>query len=157
MERKVITKKGDIFCVEIEGKYKQFFQYITLDKTMLCSVVIRVFKTKYAIQTTIDLNSIVTDDVSFYAHTMLRPGLFYKAWSKIGNHRDVGNTKDIMFRYYSNGWSVWKINEPFIMVKELDEEKKKYNLGIVYSYLDIVERIKTGHYRLPLKGISYNV
>ena len=45
MAKRIVTKMGDIFCVEIDNGYKRFFQYIINDIEALNSSVIRVFKT----------------------------------------------------------------------------------------------------------------
>lgn len=47
MAKRIVTKMGDIFCVEIDNGYKRFFQYIINDIEALNSSVIRVFKTHY--------------------------------------------------------------------------------------------------------------
>ena len=45
--KRVVTKIGHIFCIEIDGEYKLFFQYVANDYSYLNSSVIRVFKNKY--------------------------------------------------------------------------------------------------------------
>lgn len=84
MAKRVIINKGDIFCVEIEGKYKSYFQFLDKDVNLLNSNVIRVFKTRYPLDYEPILAEIVQDDVLFYTHTFIRVGLDYNAWYKIG-------------------------------------------------------------------------
>ena len=43
MAKRIVTKIGYVFCVEIDNKYKCFFQYVANDMTQLNSSVIRVF------------------------------------------------------------------------------------------------------------------
>lgn len=43
MTKRIITKIGDIFCVEVDNDYKCYFQYVANDMTVLNSSVIRVF------------------------------------------------------------------------------------------------------------------
>lgn len=40
MGKRIVTKIGDVFCIEIDGKYKCFFQYIANDLEQLNSSVI---------------------------------------------------------------------------------------------------------------------
>ena len=47
MAKRIVTKIGDVFCSEIDGQCKRFFQYFAIDSTMLNSSVIRVFKQHY--------------------------------------------------------------------------------------------------------------
>ena len=49
MTEKLIIRKGDVFCVEVENEYKCFFQYIARDAMQLGSFVIRAFKTRYPV------------------------------------------------------------------------------------------------------------
>lgn len=43
-KKKVITRIGDVFCIQINDSYKQYFQFIAKDMTQLNSSVIRVFE-----------------------------------------------------------------------------------------------------------------
>ncbi|MEO0627577.1 MAG: hypothetical protein AAFY91_11365, partial [Bacteroidota bacterium] len=60
--RRVITKVGDIFSVEIDQWHKKFFQFVALDLLQLNSDVIRVFKSKFQINENPDLRGVVYDD-----------------------------------------------------------------------------------------------
>ena len=42
--KRIVTKIGDVFCIEIDGQYKCYFQYIANDMECLNSSVIRIFK-----------------------------------------------------------------------------------------------------------------
>ena len=82
MAKRIVTKMGDIFCVEIDNGYKRFFQYIINDIEALNSSVIRVFKTYYPMDYRPIIEEIVMDEVEFYAHTVLRAGIVYGATQK---------------------------------------------------------------------------
>lgn len=156
--KRIVTKIGDIFCVEIGDGYKCFFQYIANDMTMLNSSVIRVFSKHYPIEYVPVFDEIVKDEVSFYAHTILRFGIVYNAWYKVGKHKDIGNTNEISFRLFDENnfsqieksytWSIWKINQKSQFIGELNEKYKKYDLGFVFSYDNIVSKIATGKFLL---------
>ena len=158
MAKRIITKIGDVFCVEIDNEHKSYFQYVANDMTMLNSSVIRVFSRVYPSDYNPVMESIINDNVSFYAHTILRNGILYNAWYKVGNHRDVGNTSDISFRWFdeldfsgitkSYNWSVWKINGKEQFIGEVSEAYRNIDLGIVFSYNNIVNKIKTGKFLL---------
>ena len=158
MAKRVVTKIGDIFCVEIGGDYKCYFQYVANDITVLNSSVIRVFSKHYPIEYVPVFDEIVSDKVYFYAHTILRYGIVYNAWYKVGSHKDVGNTNEIGFRLFdeldfsqiekSYSWSIWKINQKSQFVGEMNEKYKDYDLGFVFSYDNIISKIATGKFLL---------
>lgn len=157
MVKRIVTKIGDIFCVEIENANKAYFQYIANDMTQLNSSVIRIFKKRYPMDYVFNIEDVVSDDVEFYTHTILKFGIQENCWYKAGNSMDVGNIKDIMFRLYhdedivnrvkSYDWYVWKINGKCKDIGELTEYYRRHaDLGYVYPYTNIIERIKTGEY-----------
>ncbi len=59
MAKRIVTKIGDVFCVEVDNEYKCFFQYVANDMTVLNSSVIRVFKEHYPIDYKPNLDEIV--------------------------------------------------------------------------------------------------
>ena len=102
MAKRIVTKIGYVFCVEIDGQYKCYFQYVANDLTQLNSSVIRVFKTHYPIDYVPDIEAIVNDEVYFYAHTILRVGIDAGAWYKVGKSKNVGEPDKIMFKLFSD-------------------------------------------------------
>lgn len=154
MTKRIVTKIGDVFCVEIENQHKRFFQYIVSDMTMLNSSVIRVFKRHYPMDYVPDTDEIIKDEVEFYAHTVLRAGIMYNAWYKVGKAKELGDFSHVIFRCdmdidkveRSVNWVVWHINEPMIHVRELPEKYYSAELGSVKPYVDIVNRLKFGKY-----------
>ena len=156
MATRIVTRKGDIFCVEIDNKFKAYFQYITTDMTQLNSTVIRVFKKHYPMDYVPDFDEIVRDDIHFYAHTVLRPGLNEGAWYKVGTNKEVGDVDNIMFSLFrdvnfahkkkSYSWYIWRINQKTEFIGEMKKEYKSYDRGWIYSYLNIVEKIRTGKF-----------
>ncbi len=140
---------GDVFCVEVDNRFKNYFQYVARDKTQLSSQVIRVFARHYPIDSEPNSDEIVTDVVSFYAHTFIKAGILYNGWYKVGKSKNLGDTEGLMFKMSDIGrpnWWIWKINTPFVHVGTLTDEERRYDLGIVYSYLNIFHKIETGHY-----------
>ena len=158
MTKRIITKIGDIFCVEVDNDYKCYFQYVANDMTVLNSSVIRVFAKHYPMDYVPVFEEIVKGDVYFYAHAILRFGILYNAWYKVGKHPDLGYPEEITFRMYNDignwnrsksyNWVKWKINQEQEFIGEMSEEYANIDLGIVFSYLDIVNKIKTGKYLL---------
>ena len=158
MSKRIVTKIGDVFCVEVGKEYKCFFQYVANDMTVLNSSVIRVFKEHYPIDYKPNLDEIVRGNVHFYAHTILKFGILYSAWYKVGKYSDIGNPDDICFVMYNDignpqmtksyRWVVWKINQEQHFIGELTEEYKHIDLGIVFTYEDVVSKIATGKFLL---------
>lgn len=160
MVKRIVTKIGNIFCAEIDGQYKCYFQYIANDFTVLNSSVIRVFKRHYPISYVPNLEEIVRDEVLFYAHTVLSVGIRLGYWEKVGKCNNIGEVTHITFRMIdeiefrhlkkSYHWHVWKINCPIIPIGELTGEYKKAEPGMIYSCIEIVHRVKTGKYTFDL-------
>ena len=96
--KRIVTKIGDVFCAEIDGQYKRFFQYFAIDSTQLNSSVIRVFKRHYPMDYVPVISDIVVGSVEFYAHTMLKGGITANAWYKIGKSSVLVDLQNIIFR-----------------------------------------------------------
>ena len=154
MAKRIVTKIGDVFCAEIEGQCKRFFQYFAIDSTMLNSSVIRVFKQHYPMDYIPDISEIIVGEVEFYAHTVLRRGIADGIWYKVGKSLELGDYQDVFFRMNgdidrverSEKWYVWKIGEPFIYVGKLPEKYYEADDGSVMPYENLIARFKTGKY-----------
>ncbi len=164
--KRIVTKIGYVFCAEIDGAFKAYFQYVANDLTMLNSSVIRVFKKRYPMDYTPVIEEIVKDEVLFYAHTILKFGIADKIWYKVGKSSNIGeeDLKNVFFcmtqsiNYNLNtheitkvdplkNWFIWRIGHELKGVGRLP--KKYYNiveLGTVYPFSSIIERIKYGYY-----------
>ena len=159
-KKRIITRIGDIFCIEIDTEYKCYFQYIAKDMSQLNSSVIRVFKRHYSMDYEYDEQEVLNDEVNFYAHTILRIGIDNGTWYKVGKSKEIGDTSKIMFRLSSDfgggpqpiksyHWYVWKLNEEYIHIGELTEGYKDItDLGLVIQYCDVFNKIKNGFYKL---------
>ncbi|MDE6787536.1 MAG: hypothetical protein K2J46_10935, partial [Muribaculaceae bacterium] len=164
MAKRIVTKIGDVFCVEVDNAYKRYFQYFCNDMTQLNSSVIRVFKKRYQMDYKPKPEDIVKDEVDFYAHTILRNGIEDGLWYKVGKAKGefeeeknkplFGMCDDIE---YVNGdiikvdpdnkWYIWKINCPFQAIGKLPEKYRDLvDWGPVKADVDIVNRIKYGYY-----------
>ncbi|TGX79996.1 hypothetical protein E5358_14065 [Palleniella muris] len=160
MQKRIVTKIGNIFCVEIDDKNKRFFQYVANDLSQLNSSVIRVFKRKYPMDYVPDMDEIVNDEVDFYAHTVLSAGIRANTWYKVGKHKDVGDTEHIMFKLFDEGnishltksyrWYVWYINKEYVDIGEMTDEYRQLDLGLVISYDQIAAKIKTGEFTMKM-------
>ncbi len=150
MAKRIVTKIGNIFCAEIDGKYanidgkyKVYFQYIANDMSQLNSSVIRVFKRRYPLDANPKMDDIVMNEVAFYAHTVLRAGIDVGAWYKVGKSDNLGldSLRNVWFgdvTYLGNpnfrvdyskfntqdNWWVWHVNEERIYLGQLRNIKK---------------------------------
>lgn len=86
-KKRIVTRIGNVFCAEIDNECKRFFQYVANDIECLNSSVIRVFKTKYPMDYKPNIEEIVKDEVEFYAHTILKFGIVFNAWYKVGTSK----------------------------------------------------------------------
>ena len=89
-KKRVVTRIGNVFCAEINNEHKRFFQYVANDIEQLNSSVIRVFKNKYPIDYNPNVEDIVKDKIDFYAHTILKFGIEFNAWYKVGTSKTIG-------------------------------------------------------------------
>ena len=106
--------------MEIDNKFKAYFQYITTDMIQLNSTVIRVFKKHYPMD------------------------------------KEVGDVDNIMFSLFqdvnfehkkkSYSWYIWRINQKTEFIGEMKKEYKNFDRGWFYSYINIVEKIRTGQF-----------
>lgn len=162
--KRVIVKKGDVFCVKIDDNSKRYFQYITNDLKQLNSDVIRCFKKTYPIDENPNLDEIIKDEIFFYAHCVTKWGVKLGYWEKVGNIANVGTFEHILFRgtsdygamagnvpvKISNEWYVWRINDTdFTDVGRLNGENRKVEIGMVINPKSIAHRIRYGEYDFP--------
>ena len=91
-KKRIVTKIGHVFCIEIDNQYKCYFQYICNDLHQLNSSVIRVFKKRYPMDYVPVIEDIVNDEVSFYAHTVLKFGIADGAWYRVGKSMDFSES-----------------------------------------------------------------
>ena len=174
MAKRIITKVGDVFCVEIDNEYKCFFQYIEKDILQLGSSVIRAFKTRYPMDYKPVIEDIVKDEILFYAHTILRVGIEYGAWYKVGKSKELGlsGLNNVMFgdvfNYkatpnlqlievdYLENWTIWKVNEERINIGVLPTEYYEIiEEGGVVPYDEVVTRFRIGYFKVTDK--SYDI
>ena len=162
---RVMVTLGSVFVAKLDNRIKKYFQYIADDETQLNSRVIRVFKKAYAIEDNPDLKEVAKGVVDFYAHVVIRWGMQMKLWEKVGNVKDLGNT-NVLFRdtedagrhineppvEESEKWYVWRINGPFQWAGKLEGENRRVEIGVVVSPPDIVNRMRTGKYRVVYPG-----
>jgi len=161
MAKRVITKIGDIFSVQLDNGNKKYFQYIANDLTQLNSDVIRSYKKEYLKDEQPDLSQLVFGEIDFHAHTMINIGVKQNLFIQEGKNIVYPNTENILFRgtldygkkingeliKISPNWRVWNINDKdFKFVGRLEGENRSAEIGIVMPPFAIVERIKTGKF-----------
>ncbi|AZA75183.1 hypothetical protein [Chryseobacterium indoltheticum] len=161
MAKRVITKIGDIFSVELDNGNKKYFQYIANDLTQLNSDVIRSYKKEYSKEVQPDYSELLSGEIDFHAHTMINVGVKQNLFIQEGKHSVYPESGNILFRdtndaghapgkhqvYISEDWFVWKISDDnFKKVGKLKGENRNAEIGIVMPPFAIAERIKTGKF-----------
>lgn len=165
MAKRIVTKIGNIFCVEFDNGTKGYFQYIANDIEQMNSSVIRAFKTHYPIDQDVAIDDIVKDDLAFYAHTILRHGIAENAWYKIGKSSNIGidELSDIIFGNAQEvkvispteiidvdpmkNWFIWHINGKCRDIGSLPKRlHDKVEPGSVMCCHQIVTRMYRGYY-----------
>ncbi len=162
MAKRIITKIGDIFYVDLENGRKKYFHYIANDLTQLNSDVIRVFKKEFLIDEIPNVEEILSMEIDFHAHTTINIGVKQNLFHQTGKYSVISDIKNILFRgtldygrkinneliKISHNWRVWHINDKdFTNVGKLEGANKMAEIGIVIPPYAIVERIKTGSYK----------
>ncbi len=155
--KRILIKPGGVFEVKLNSNNKRYFQYITKDTTQLNSQVVAVFKRSYEIKYNPVTSEITSDDIDFYAHTMIRGGLFHKLWDPAGKGAILDRDEKIMFRHtedygfvkkeISDRWYIWEINNKPIEVGKLDSKTSLYNVGLVINPFGLFHKIKTDNYK----------
>lgn len=157
MAKRIITKIGDVFVVPISETTQKYMQYIANDLYQLNSSVIRAFKESYPLDSTPDLEEVVSGEVDFFAHVSLRGGIEDGLWQKIEKASLTGNVNPL-FRgsmdsgkgpgiEYSSKWYIWRLqDENPTHVGELTGENRQADIGVVVRSKDIPHRMKTGEY-----------
>ncbi len=175
MAKRIVTRIGNVFCVEIDGKYKCYFQYIANDLEQLNSSVIRVFRKHYSMDYNPVIDEIITDEIAFYAHVILRSGIADKVWYKVGTSKELGleGLDKVLFGTTFDldddgcgglievnpleNWTIWYVNKPRIKIGILP--KKYYDIieckSSVMQYPSIIDRIKFGY--VIGNDIAYNI
>ncbi|MGA9213668.1 hypothetical protein [Kaistella sp.] len=161
MAKRVVTKKGDIFSVQLDNGNKKYFQYITNDLTQLNSDVIRAFKEEYTEDTVPDFDKIIKGETDFHAHTMINVGVKQNFFNQEGKANIIEDFSEILFRStndyghkqgeepikLSHNWHIWHIGDDnFTRVGRLLGENRNAEIGIVIPPYAIVDRIKKGYY-----------
>ena len=146
MSKRIKVEIGDIFEVELIDNKKGYLQFISLDTSQLNSEVVRVFEKRYDKSTKPSLEEIVSSEVQFYTHVIVKDGVKEKIWSKYGRLPLANNFEYPYFRSsgdYGNpkvkksiDWYIWQVNKETKHVGRLNEEQKKYDLGpVILPYL----------------------
>lgn len=158
--KRIVTKIGDIFCVDIGDNRKRYFQYIANDICQLNSSTIRVFKTNYPLDGETNMDEIVADEVDFYTHTVLKIGIQDGLWLKVGNCKNVGHFDSIIFRSYQEwfpddtpvGWYIWHFGDvdSHYIGKKLGDYSSISEYGSVFPASWVVDRIKYGKWLCKL-------
>ena len=168
MVKRIVTRIGDIFCVEIEGKYKCYFQFIDKDVNLLNSDVIRAFKTRYSMDYKPIVKDIISGETLFCSHVFIRAGLMCGAWYKIDmpKCKEYNKNHDVIYGTVSpdkqiiknnemhlitvnqfQNWTIWKPNEITKNRTELTEDEvDRLELGTVKGYSQILFRFKYGYF-----------
>lgn len=161
--KRMITRIGDVFEVDLGGGVRKYFQFVAVDLTQLNSDVIRVFQTTYSQDQSPSLENIVKDEVQFYAHCVTKLGIKLGYWQRLGNVAEVG-TVDVLFRssgdsgnpkvHTSEKWWVWRVNEQQVFVGRLEGAHRDAEIGLVVNPADIVNRMKSGNYEFFYPGFE---
>lgn len=153
MAKRIIIKPGDIFCIELEGDRKCYFQNIGKDTEQLYSDVICVFKKKYEKKEEPTIEEIISDEVYFYSHIYIRWWVKEGFWTKIGNGPINKRINNLYFKTFSIEddwieWRIWKVNHRERFYKNALSKKlfEKCEWGSAFPAMDIIRKITNGYF-----------
>ena len=153
MNKRTVTKVGDIFEVVIEEGYKKYIQLVAIDSHQLNSDVICVFETKYRFDEKPSIDLITSDRMDFYTHTTVSAGVKWLDWVKIGRSDELGRLDNLIFKHtddygqgveQSNFWRVWGVSGKIYRIGNLTDQYRKTEYGLIFSPESVVERMRTG-------------
>ncbi len=153
--KRVCCRPGDVFCVDVKGLHRRYFQFLGIDTMYLGGRLIRVFKTRYPISCRPIINEIVRDEVDFYHLTWVNEGVREKYWYRVGTSKELGNIKDIFFleeafntdsgKYSEN----WKLRKVFTLISQyvgkLPVQYQTFDIAAVVPSFGICKRIIDGY------------
>lgn len=157
--------KGDIFKATFENGKSRYMQYILDDPCQLNSNVVRIFNFIGDKDVEYPLNEIISSNADFYTHVIVKWGLEYGFWTKIGNYPIENEFQPPKFRdvfdldievienkiqyHKTNKWQIWQAGNPFSSRKNigfLTNEYKKTELGIIFSPGNVYKRMQDGSF-----------
>ena len=163
MAKRVYTKKGDIYEVNIDDTYKRYIQLIGYDLECLNSDTFRVFKKTYPLDYSPTIDEILNDEIDFYVHSFASGGIHDGIWNLVYRSKNVGNLDDIKFRtfgelpppgiscaeYVFSESRVWTFNgnNSHLICGKLPKKWEGAYLGLVVQPEHILYRIKYGKFR----------
>lgn len=162
MTKRVIVKPGDIFCIELDGDRKCYFQNLGEDKEQLYGNVIRVFKKIYNVNDNPTIDAIVSDEIYFHAHTFINLGVKDNTWYKLGKATIFQRVEKLRFKTFFDDeykiiqwWDIWVPNEPRKRMKSISKELfNECEWGAVFSSDAIKNKIIYGYFRKYLNDID---
>lgn len=161
MQKRVVTKIGDIFSISINETEKRYIQLVAYDLLQLNSDVIRCFTKTYPLDANPDSETIINDNILFYSHCVIKLGIKLNVLTKVGKNSELGDFSEVLFRNTSDygrkeneepisisqNWYVWRIGDKKITpIGKLDGENKKSYVGLIINPLGILELAKGNRY-----------
>lgn len=150
--KRICCRAGNVFCVEIEGLHKRYFQYLGTDHTMLGGSLIRVFKKRYPMDYQPVINDIISDEVDFYNYTWVSLGVKWNDWYRVGKSSDLGDLSSIFFIHalWTKGYSEkWELHRAFtqgdIYIGKLPAKYQVLELDGVAPPDWLIKQLTTGY------------
>jgi hypothetical protein len=149
-------KSGEVYEANVSPTDVCYFQYVGSDATQLGGHVIRVFKNHYPNSDSPNLEHIVSGEVDFHAHVMLKAGVKSGHWKLVGVAQLPADIIQILFRSsgdygnpavkVSSDWWIWTMNQPQIRVGKLQGDNIRAEIGCVMPAQWVVERMRSGNF-----------
>ena len=150
--KRICCRAGDVFCVEVEGLHKRYFQYLGRDDSMLGGSLIRVFKRRYPMDYQPVIDDIIADEVDFYEYTWVRIGVKMNAWYRVGKSSDLGDLSNIFFihspwvKEYSEEWDLHRaFTQGDIFIGKLPAKYQVLELDGVIPPDWLIKQLTTGY------------
>lgn len=159
-------KIGDIFFIQVDMYNKRYFQYVYTDLSQRKSKIIRAFKSLYPMEAYPSADTIVSDEVAFYAHTNVTEGLNLEVWHKYDNSKivDLEALQKITYFEYNRcmppsslsehdgnsinyNWKLWRVNGDIYNILDIGNYPKcNLEIGSIMTVGQIKFRLINGFY-----------
>ena len=151
--KRICCRAGDVFCVEVEGLHKRYFQYLGKDYTYLGGNLIRVFKKRYPMDYQPVIDDIISDEVDFYKYSWVSLGVKWNNWYRVGKSSNLGDLSNILLicdpltKGYSEEWSIHRAyTDGDIFIGKLPAKYQVFELVGIVPPDWIVKKIITGYF-----------
>ncbi len=168
-KKRIINKIGNVYGIPLGDGKKCYMQYIAKDSKVWNSDIVRVFSKKYTLNESPTIDEILSDDILFYSHIVLRIAVHQADIWKEGASNELGLEGLNKIIFYDIGYiiggsskisrAISRFEGSIEYTHEEIPETSEYESGMVWSIDAIITKINTGNWpfdpRKKVEDISF--